>query len=97
MLFVVLFNDRPEAFALREREMAAHLAFLKQHEKTVKVAGSLRESPEYKPMGACWIVEAANKAAVQALIEADPFHAMGLRASHRILHWSKAFDKAATV
>ena len=97
MLFVVLFNDRPEAFAIREREMAAHLAYLKQHEQSVKVAGALRESPEYKPMGACWIVEAADKTAVKALVEADPFHEMGLRASYRILHWSKAFDEPAMV
>ncbi|QNM98031.1 YciI family protein [Chitinimonas koreensis] len=97
MLFVVTFDDRPDAAAVRQREMAAHLDYLRLHGDRIKVAGSLRESPECTPVGACWIVEAADADTVHALVQADPFHRHGLRAGYRVLHWSKAFDAPAVV
>lgn len=97
MLFVVMFDDVPAAFGIRQREMPAHLAFLQAHAAQIRVAGSLRESPAFKPMGACWIVEADSRDDVEALIALDPFFIHGLRADHRVLHWSKAFDTPVLV
>jgi len=48
------------------------------------------------PVGALWVVRADNRAAVQVLIETDPFRQQGLRASCEILHWSKAFPGRTT-
>jgi hypothetical protein len=97
MLFVVMFEDLPTALGIRQREMQAHLEFLREHGDAIRVAGSLRESPELKPLGACWIVDAASRDAVDTLVKADPFYRHGLRAHYRVLHWSKAFDEPATV
>jgi len=47
-------------------------------------------------VGALWVVRADNRAAVQVLIETDPFRQQGLRASCEILHWSKAFPGRTT-
>ena len=96
MLFVVRFSDKPDSLLLRERLMAQHLAWLDQHRQTVLVAGSLRVEEDGAPVGGCWIVEAARKADVQALLESDPFWVQGLRSSVEILHWSKAFPDRRT-
>jgi hypothetical protein len=97
MLFVVMFEDLPTAFGIRQREMQAHLDYLREQAGNVLVAGSLRESPELQPLGGCWIVKAASRDAVDTLVKADPFYRHGLRAHYRVLHWSKAFDEPATV
>jgi len=55
------------------------------------VAGSLGHEPGQAPVGGCWIVEAADKAAVEGLVRTDPFWIEGLRAACDVFHWSKAF------
>ena len=67
------------------------------HAQQVRIAGSLREDPVLPPVGALWIVEAANREAVQALIATDPFALAGLRERVEILHWSKAFPGRVAV
>jgi uncharacterized protein YciI len=63
----------------------------------VLVAGSLRVEPGDAPIGGAWVVEAADKVAVDALMRTDPFWVHGLRASVEILHWSKALPEKALV
>ncbi|MBC3869482.1 YciI family protein [Undibacterium oligocarboniphilum] len=96
MLFILIFHDHQDKLTVRQQHMAAHLDWLSQHQQSIRVAGSLRIEPEQAPLGACWIVEAAGKAAVNALIVTDPFWQHGLRASVEILHWSKAFPDQST-
>jgi len=91
MLFVVRFSDKPDGLNLRKRLLPAHLDWLDKHQNSVLVAGSLREEPGASPVGACWIVEAANRVEVQSIFASDPFWIDGLRSGVEILHWSKAF------
>lgn len=91
MLFVVRFTDKPGLGTLRQQHLPAHIAWLAEHQDTVKVAGSLRSTPEDTPLGALWIVEAESKVAIHALFQSDPFWLCDLRQSVEILHWSKAF------
>ena len=93
MLFIVRFTDRPERLALRKELLPAHLQWLEEHQSVVLVAGSLRPEPEAAPVGAVWIVEAASRAAVEALLQTDPFWAQGLRQGFEIFHWFKAFPE----
>lgn len=69
----------------------AHINWMDEHKDCILVGGSLREEPGAQPAGALWIVEAAGKAEIEALIESDPFWVNGLRQRYEILHWSKAF------
>jgi uncharacterized protein YciI len=96
MLFVVLFQDNPDRLSVRAAFMTAHLAYLDTHRDTIRVAGSLRTDPDVQPLGACWIVEAPDRGAAEALCHDDPFWKAGLRAEVKVLHWSKAFADRLT-
>ncbi len=90
MLFFVRFTDRSDRLAVRQAHLAAHMAWLGEHADAIRVGGPLREDPAANPVGAMWLVEAADRAAVEALIATDPFWANGLRESREILEWRKA-------
>lgn len=96
MLFITLFEHKPEGAAVRRDQMAAHLGYLDLNAGAIRVAGSLRSEPGVTPVGACWIVEAPDKAAVEKLCQADPFWQAGLRSKLTILYWSKAFEDRQT-
>ncbi len=89
-LFAIRFHDRPGAGDLRQQLLQAHLEWVAAQGDALRVAGSLRESPEATPVGALWVVRAPDKAAVEALIATDPFTTGGLRAGWDIFYWSKA-------
>lgn len=95
-LFAVRFHDKPGAGALRRELLQAHLEWVAAQAGALRVAGSLRESPEATPVGALWVVRAPDKAAVEALIATDPFTTGGLRAGWDIFHWSKALPQPAS-
>ena len=92
MIYCVLFEDDDRHADMRQKHMAAHLAFLKQHERAIEVAGPLRDSDTGRPVGGLWVVEAENARAVRDLVEADPFWPTGLRRSVRILEWKQVFS-----
>jgi hypothetical protein len=92
-LFAVRFHDHPGRGELRKQLLQAHLEWVAEHQDAVRVAGSLRESPEATPVGALWVVRAPSKAAVEALIATDPFTTSGLRAGWDIHYWSKALPQ----
>ncbi len=92
-LFAVRFHDRAGTAELRRQSLPAHLAWVAAHKHCLRVAGSLRESPESTPVGALWVVRAHSKAEVEALIATDPFTTEGLRERWEILYWSKALPE----
>ena len=95
MLFIVQFEDvyaeQPERLPERAEHMPEHLAFLAGNGDRVVAAGALRPSVDGVPSGGIWIVDAEDKAAVEALYKRDPFWRAGLRKSVRVSHWAKAF------
>lgn len=97
MLFAVLFTDKPGHGALRAQHLEAHVQWVAQHQHTVLVAGSLREEPGAVPRGGLWIVEAASRDAVHALMQTDPFWTCGLRQGVEVLHWRKALEQRVLV
>lgn len=90
MKYVVLFEDNPHGSSLRGKYMPAHLAFLEKHSGRVLAAGPLK-ADDGSGAGGLWLVEAADAAAVDALVKADPFWPTGLRKSVRILAWTQVF------
>ena len=97
MLFAVIFTDKPLQGALRAEYLQAHIDWVAAHQDVVRVAGSLRESPDQVPKGGLWIVEAASVQAVHQLMQTDPFWTCGLRERVEVLHWSKALDRQVLV
>lgn len=92
MLFAVRFQDDLSKHATRQQYLQAHIDWLGQNAEQVLVGGSLRKSPDDKPIGGLWLVNAETKEAVKALVEKDPFWIQGLRINVEILFWSKAFE-----
>jgi hypothetical protein len=95
MLFVIQFEDvyetDPGRLPEREKHMAAHLAYLAEHQDMVVASGALRATPDGPPVGGIWIVVAPALQAAEALYKADPFYKAGLRRSVRVHHWAKAY------
>ena len=92
-LFAIRLHDKPGAGERRRELLQVHLEWVAAQSETLRVAGSLRESPEATPVGALWVVRAPDKAAVEALIATDPFTTGGLRAGWDIFYWSKALPQ----
>lgn len=91
MMFVVLFEDNTDRAEMRTRYMPDHLAFLDRNSGSVQSAGPLKDADTGEGAGGLWLVEAENRAAVQALVEEDPFWPTGLRKSVSILEWTRVF------
>lgn len=91
MLFAVILRNKPDQAELGAQYREAHIQWLDEHRDAVRVAGSLREAFDATPVGGLWVVEAPSKEAVLALLVTDPYFTCGLRQSHEVLHWRKAF------
>ena len=94
MLFAVMFEDAPGHAETRKARMPAHLAFLDTHADRISAAGPLLDDAG-APDGGLWLVDAPDKASVEALVRADPFWPTGLRAGVRIAHWRQVFREGA--
>lgn len=97
MMFAVRFYDKPGHLALRNAILQAHLDWLALQRDTILIAGSLREAPNEGAVGGLWIVRAADRAQVEALIQTDPFWMQGLRERVEIHSWHRAFDEPVTL
>ena len=97
MLFLIRFTDKPDTFALRQRLLPAHIAWLAERRDTVLVAGSLRADASAAPIGGAWAVEVDSRATAETVYLTDPFWVHGLRESVEIMVWSKALPERALV
>ncbi|MEG3063895.1 MAG: YciI family protein, partial [Comamonas sp.] len=77
MLFAVLFNDFPGMAEVRAQNLAAHLAWLEEHQAVIPVGGSLRRELNETPKGGLWIADAQSKEELDALLRTDPFFTAG--------------------
>ena len=91
MHFAILFEDNDALAHKRAELMPEHLAFLERNKAVVHAAGPLNDNEFNRPAGGLWLVELEDQAAVQALIEEDPFWPTGMRKSVRILQWNRVF------
>lgn len=84
MRFIVHNLDKPDSLNIRQNNRDAHLAFLKADGPVkVETAGPLL-SDDGAMIGSMLIVEAEDKAAVQAWLKTDPYTKVGLTAESRI-------------
>ena len=76
-LFALMCFDNPNALDLRMATREAHLAYVRENLAMVKVAGPLLDAAEGMA-GSMFILEAADRAAVEAFNAADPYQKAGL-------------------
>ncbi len=75
-LFALHAIDRPGALPLRLEHYAAHRAFVEteaEHGIVVVLSGPLQSDDGETMTGSLFIIEAADRAAVEAFVKADPF------------------------
>ena len=80
MLFAAICLDKPNSQELRLSTRSAHLAFLDAHSTRVKLGGPFLDAEE-RPIGSLLILESADLAAAQSLLDEDPYAKAGLFAS----------------
>ena len=71
-LFVMTCTDHKDALDRRMAARPAHLDYIKAHLAMLKVAGPLLDD-DGQMAGSFFIIEAENKAAVEAFNAADPY------------------------
>ena len=76
-LFSLLCFDKPNALDLRMATRERHLAYVQENLATLKVAGPMLDDAEVMA-GSLFILEAADRAAVEAFHAADPYQQAGL-------------------
>lgn len=91
MLYAIICTDKPGALALRQATRAAHLAWIAGLGERVKVAGPCLDDRETDPAGSLMVIEAANRAEIEALVAADPYGLAGLFERVEIRPWRWLF------
>jgi uncharacterized protein YciI len=76
MLFAVTIEDRPGMAETRRSVRAAHLAWLERHRAMLVVAGPIMDAAG-NSIGSVRVIDAPDRAAVEALTEGDPFAKAG--------------------
>ena len=80
-LFALHALDRPGALALRLEHYAAHRAFVEtdaDYGITIALSGPLQTDDGETMIGSLFLIEAADRAAVEAFVAADPFTRAGV-------------------
>jgi len=91
MRWVAIFEDRPDALAIREANAQAHFDYLERHRDQIRLAGGVRDEPGGPPDGGLWILDnIADRADAVRLCEDDPFFTAGLRAGYVLKAWGFA-------
>lgn len=81
MLFVIHALDKPGALPTRLAHYEAHKAFLADTSRfgvTIVMSGPLVEDDGTTAKGSLFLVEASDRATVEAFHHADPFYAVGI-------------------
>jgi uncharacterized protein YciI len=90
MLFAAICMDKPGLAELRLATRPAHLAFLEQHGAHVRLGGAFLDNAGEKPIGSLLILDCADRAAAQALLDNDPYAKAGLFSSVELRPWRRA-------
>ena len=89
-MFVVHCKDKPGAMQIRLDNRAAHLAFLQSYPANVVMAGPVLTDDRQAMIGSVLIVDFADRAALDAFLDNDPYGKAGLFDSITVLPWKKA-------
>ena len=96
MRWIALFDDTPAMLAIRQEREPLHLAYLRQHQGEILIAGGLREAPGGGFVGGLWVMEVASRARAAELVENDPYYVPAHR-SYRLLTWGKALAERQVI
>jgi uncharacterized protein YciI len=81
MIFAITCIDRTDATGVRAATRPAHVDFLKSLGKSLVLAGPFLADDGATPTGSFLLLEAADKAAAEAIAAQDPYAGAGLFAT----------------
>jgi len=84
--FVLMCVDHPGALDRRMAAREAHLAYVREHLAMVKVAGPLLDDAG-QMSGSMFVIEAPDKATVEAFSAADPYRLANLFERVEVRSW----------
>lgn len=89
MLFMVAAFDKPGMFETRLRVRPEHLDYLKSFGERIKMGGGMLNDDD-QPLGSLLIIEGADRAAIEALLDQDPYSKAGVFERVDIRPWRPA-------
>lgn len=92
MLFAIHCIDKPGMEAVRAEAIAGHVAYLATRPIKVVMSGPLTSDDGSRVEGSFFIVDAPDRAAVQAFQAADPLYRAGIWATVDVRVFSKRVD-----
>src|SRR3984893_14314169 len=78
MLFVVHAIDKTDILPTRAKFYRVHLDEAEQHDVDVVTAGTLVADDGETPVGSIFVIDAKDRAAVDAFTRSDPYHLNGV-------------------
>jgi uncharacterized protein YciI len=87
MHFVAICLDKPNSHELRLAHRAAHLDYLRAHSQTIKSCGPFLADDGAAMVGSMLIIEAEDRAGVDAVLAQDPYRRAGLFGSVEVRGW----------
>lgn len=87
MFYVALCIDKPDSQALRLANRAAHLDYLRLHASAIRVCGPFVGDDGTTMTGSMLIIEADDRAAVDAILDKDPYRQAGLFSAIDVRGW----------
>ena len=92
MLFVVYCLDKPGAAATRAAAMPAHREFMASVPIDIVVSGPMTSDDGSEVIGSFFLVDAADRAAVERFQQSDPLYRAGIWASTDVRAFTKRID-----
>src|SRR5689334_10807849 len=92
MLFVVHATDKKDIMPTRAKHYRAHRIHLDEAEKhhvDVATAGTLIADDGQTPCGSIFVIDAKDRATVDAFVRSDPYHVNGVWSSVQINGYAK--------
>lgn len=87
MHFVVICLDKPDALETRLANRAAHLDYLRKNEQSIRTCGPLLADDGETMIGSMLIIDAPNRATVDAILAEDPYKQAKLFSSVEVRPW----------
>lgn len=91
MPYIIETFDKPDTLDVRKANRDKHLVYLDQIKDKLLACGAKLNDDGSDAGGGLYVVDVDTREAAQALIEADPFHAVGLFDRVEIKRWRKAY------
>tara|TARA_X000000950_G_scaffold283405_3_gene384161 strand:- start:955 stop:1239 length:285 start_codon:yes stop_codon:yes gene_type:complete len=92
MLFVLICEDHPDSFELRQQVRPEHLTFLADYD--VRFAGPMLSDDEESMVGSVIVIEAENLPAAQNFAAQDPYNLAGLFANVTVKPFKQVIPNA---